>query len=428
MILKHNNLPVRGKRSNIVTSSVRAGPWSLLQESQFRRIWLAGAMIGVMRWLDVLAVGVYTHQVTGDALIVATMLFLRMLPMLLFGAVIGAWAERVNRKYLLMAGILALAVVYAFLGTLAYVGLITLLHVGIGAVISGIFWAMEMPVRRTMVGEVAGNHRIGAAMGLESSTNNFTRMLGPSVGGLLLEFIGLHGAFYLGFILYGIGALLLAGVSAGTEISGRGTSIFGVMRDGWTTIKATRMVQAALVVTIIVNMWGFSYVSMVPVIGKVDLGLTPFPIGILMSAEGCGAFFGALLIAFNATPAWFGRVFWFGSLIYLAVILIFSLSASFWMALPVLFLGGFGIAGFATMQSALILANTPPERRNRVMGVLAMCIGFGPLGILHVGFLANQFGASMAVSIISVEGFLALCVAGYYWPELHRLARPKIEA
>lgn len=80
------------------------------------------------------------------------------------------------------------------------------------------------------------------------------------------------------------------------------------------------------------------------------------------------------------------------------------------------------------MQSALILANTPPERRNRVMGVLAMCIGFGPLGILHVGFLANQFGASMAVSIISVEGFLALCVAGYYWPELHRLARPKIEA
>ena len=428
MILKHNKLPVRGKRPITVSSSVRAGPWSLLHESQFRRIWLAGATVGVMRWLDVLAVGVYTHQVTGDPLIVATMLFLRMLPMLLFGAVIGAWAERVNRKSLLMTGILTIAVLYAVLGTMAYTGVITLLHVGIGAVISGLFWAMEMPVRRTMVGEVAGNDRIGAAMGLESSTNNFTRMLGPSVGGMLLEFVGLHGAFFLGVILYSIGAILLAGVSAGTETSGRGTSIISVMRDGWNTIRATRLVQAALIVTIFVNFWGFSSVSMVPVIGKVDLGLSPFPIGILMSAEGCGAFFGALLIAFNATPAWFGRIFWFGSLIYLAVIFLFSMSVTFWMALPVLFLGGFGIAGFATMQSALILANTPPERRNRVMGVLAMCIGFGPLGILHVGFLADQFGAATAVSIISTEGFLALCVAGYFWPELHRLARPKIEA
>lgn len=385
-------------------------------------------MVGVMRWLDVLAIGVYTHQVSGDPLIVATMLFLRMLPMLLFGAVIGAWAERVNRKYLLMAGVIAIALLYAVLGTLAYTGVITLWHVGAGAVISGLFWAMEMPVRRTMAGEVAGNERIGAAMGLESSTNNFTRMLGPSVGGMLLEFIGLHGAFFMGVILYTFGAILLSGVSAGTEISGRGTSIVSVMRDGWATIRRTRLVQAALVVTVFVNFWGFSYVSMVPVIGKVDLGLSPFPIGLLMSAEGAGAFIGALLIAFNATPAVFGRIFWIGSLIYLAMIFTFSNASTFWLALPALFIGGFGIAGFATMQSALILANTPPDRRNRVMGVLAMCIGFGPLGILHVGFLADQFGAAVAVSVISAEGFLALCLAGYFWPELRRLARPKIEA
>ncbi len=416
-----------------MTTTVRSpasqtGPWSLLQDFEFRRVWMAGALVGVMRWLDVLAVGVYTHQVTGDPLIVASMLFLRMLPMLLFGAVIGAWAERVNRKRLLLGGVIAIAVLYAVLATLAFTDNITLAHVGIGATLSGLFWAMEMPVRRTLIGHIAGTERIGAAMGLESSTNNFTRMLGPSVGGMLLEFIGLYGAFTLGFTLYTLGAFLLIPVKSGTEITGRGTSIISVMREGMATIRATRLVQAALVVTIIVNFWGFAYVSMVPVIGKVEMGLTPFPIGILMSAEGCGAFLGALIIAFNATPAMFGRIFWFGSLFYLAAILIFSVSGIFWIALPVLFFGGFGIAGFATMQSALILFNTPPERRNRVMGVLAMCIGFGPLGILHVGFLAHLFGAATAVTIISAEGFLALCAAGYYWNELRRLAKPKIEA
>ena len=277
-------------------------------------------------------------------------------------------------------------------------------------------------------GEVAGTERIGAAMGLESSTNNFTRMLGPSVGGLLLETIGLYGAFFLGFCLYSAAAILLLQVRVGTERTGRGSSVVGAIRDGFATIRTTRLVAAALVVTIFVNLWGFSYVTMVPVIGKVELGLTPFPIGILMSAEGCGAFIGALLIAFKASPRQFGRIFWFGSLFYLASVFFFSISSTFWLALPILLLGGFGIAGFATMQSALILANTPFDRRNRVMGVLAMCIGFGPLGILHVGFLADQFGAAVAVSVIAVEGFIALCIAGYYWPELHRLARQKIEA
>ena len=404
--------------------STRTDPWSLLQLFEFRRVWLAGALVGVMRWLDVLAVGVYTHQATGDALIVATMLFLRMLPMLLFGVLIGAWAERINRKHLLMAGIVAIAVLYGGLGLLAYTGDIELWHIGVGAAISGLFWAMEMPVRRTMIGEVAGVERIGAAMGLESSTNNFTRMLGPSVGGFLLETIGLHGAFFLGLVLYGLGAMLLLPVTAGSEISGRGMSLVSVIRDGVATIRRTRLVAAALVVTIFVNLWGFSYVSMVPVIGKVELGLSPFPIGILMSAEGCGAFIGALLIAFKATPAAFGRIFWCGSVLYLAMILVFSISDFFWLSLPVLFLGGFGIAGFATMQSALILANTPPDRRNRVMGVLAMCIGFGPVGILHVGLLADQFGAALAVSVIACEGLAALVFAGWYWPELRRLAIP----
>ena len=123
------------------------GPWSLIREPQFLRVWLAGALVGVMRWLDVLAVGVYTHQVTGDPLVVAIMLFLRMMPLLLFGVIIGAYAERVNRKHLLVAGVLSIAVVYAILTGLAYTGLINLYHIGIGAVVSGVFWAMEMPVR-----------------------------------------------------------------------------------------------------------------------------------------------------------------------------------------------------------------------------------------------------------------------------------------
>ena len=79
---------------------------SLLTDPAFLRIWIAGGLVGTIRWLEVLAVGVYTYQITGSPFIVATMLFARMVPTMLLGAFAGALAERVNRRHLLMAGML----------------------------------------------------------------------------------------------------------------------------------------------------------------------------------------------------------------------------------------------------------------------------------------------------------------------------------
>ena len=49
--------------------------------------------------------------------------------------------------------------------------------------------------------------------------------------------------------------------------------------------------------------------------------------------------------------------------------------------------------------------------RTRVMGVLVACIGAGPIGVLHVGLLAEWLGAHQAVTIIAVEGLIAIAVA-----------------
>ena len=73
-------------------------PLSLLGQPNFLKAWMVGAVVGTMRWLDMLAIGVYVHEVTGSALTVAMTLFVRMLPMFLFGAIAGAYAERVDRK------------------------------------------------------------------------------------------------------------------------------------------------------------------------------------------------------------------------------------------------------------------------------------------------------------------------------------------
>ena len=73
------------------------------------------------------------------------------------------------------------------------------------------------------------------------------------------------------------------------------------------------------------------------------------------------------------------------------------------------------------MQSALIIGYTPIEKRNRVMGVLATCIGFGPIGIMTVGFLANNLGASTAVLVMAGTGAVLMICAVSYWPEMRKV-------
>ena len=175
---------------------------SLLADPAFLRVWLTGGIAGVLRWLELLAIGVYVLEVGGSPFLVALMTFLRMAPMFLFGIPAGALADRYDRKRLLIIGLLVLAGAAGLLAFLALQGRIALWHIGVGTFLNGMFWASEFPVRRIMLGEIAGVARLSRAMALESATSNATRMLGPALGGVLMQVTGLYGVYALGALLY----------------------------------------------------------------------------------------------------------------------------------------------------------------------------------------------------------------------------------
>ena len=89
-----------------------------------------------------------------------------------------------------------------------------------------------------------------------------------------------------------------------------------------------------------------------------------------------------------------------------------------------LFVTGLGGAAFSSMQSTLVFLTASPEVRSRMMGVLSVCIGTGPIGFAHLGLLADWLGAPTAVTIIALEGLVALVVAGLVWPELRGRYEP----
>jgi MFS family permease len=400
-----------------------AVPGRLLSDPGFVRLWLCGGVTGALRWLELLAVSVYVLETTGSPFLVALLTFLRMAPMLLCGIPAGALADRYDRRHLLVGGLAVLALIAAILGLLALDGRLALWQLALGTLLSGVYWSAELPVRRTMLGEIAGPARLSRAMALESATGNATRMVGPALGGVLMETLGLPGVFLASALLHALCALIVLGVAHdGGEPRAAPAPFLAMLREGWLFTRARRVVVAALAITVIVNLWGFAYITMVPVIGERVLQLSPTLIGLLLSAEGLGALLGALLVARFERPHRHLQIYTGSSLLFLLGVLGFAWSSWFPLSLAMILVCGIGIAGFAVMQSTIFFLAAPAAMRSRVMGILTVSIGTGPLGMLHVGLLADWLGAPAAVALIACEGLLALALAVLLWPELRRAA------
>ena len=388
----------------------------LLAEPDFRRLWLIGLVVFSVRWLEMLAVAVFAYQQTGSPLIVALLTMLRMLPMALFGAPIGAAAERIERRTALVIVMFSMLLCSIALALLAWTGSLEVWHLALASFFSGITWTTDNPVRRTMIGEVVGPERMSAAMSIDVGANNASRMLGPTVGGILLATLGIGGAFVVsvaGYLVAVAVAFRVRHRNTAAPLSGAG--VLERMIEGLVLVGSNRRLRGIMVITVIYNTFGWPFTSMIPVIGQDDLGLGPARIGLLASMDGVGAFCGAIMIALFAKPRHFARLFVGGVAIYLAMLPVFALASYPLLAGSVLLLTGLANAGFSIMQATLVYLSAPAEMRGRVFGVLSVCIGIGMIGFLHLGWLAGLIGAPWAIVTTGVEGLLALLLTRRWW-------------
>ena len=273
-------------------TAVRAAPraW-LFREADFRRLWLVGVVVFAVRWLEMLAVAVFAYQRTGSPLIVALLTMLRMLPMALFGAIVGALAERLERRTALIIVVISMLFTSLVLALLAWSDTLEVWHVALASFVNGIAWTTDNPVRRTMIGEVVGPDRMSAAMSLDVGANNASRMLGPTLGGVLLATCGIGGAFAVSVACYVVAVAAAIRIHHRNSVRPAGVaSILERMLEGFMLVRRDRRLIGTLVITVIYNTFGWPFTSMIPVIGQDNLGLGAAGIGLLASMDGWARF------------------------------------------------------------------------------------------------------------------------------------------
>ena len=397
----------------------------LLGNPRFLAVWVVGGLTGIVRWLQLLVLGLYTFQITGSPFLVSLVPMLWMLPLALCGPFVGVVADRVSRKLLLVGSLVLALAVSVVMAIAASAGTLEFPWIAAAAVFSGFFWATDMPVRRRLLGDLSDGD-LAAAMSLDSATGNATRMAGPVMGGVLLQTFSLSGAFLLSAAVFATCLVVIALTPVpATARPAQSTHFVRELVSGIRFVAGDSRLRWVFSITIIFNVFGFPFTSMIPVIGSGQLGLDPAMVGLLGSTDGFGAFIGAIVIAMAVRPRIFATLYVWGTTTYFVLVGCLGTISyfgegpafSFLSAAGVLLAIGLAGACFSAMQSTLSYLNALPEYRSRVLGVLTLCIGTGPIGFLHVGWLAETFGAPAALMVTASEGLLALLVLWAFGPK-----------
>ena len=242
-----------------------------------------------------------------------------------------------------------------------------------------------------------------------------------------LQFVGLSGTFVFSLLVYLACLLFTLRLRIGREVirTGSHESVISNLLQGLRHLKQTPLLFALLMVTAVYNLFGFPLLSLVPVLGRDALALSPGMVGLLASMEGAGALVGSVLVLRFGVIPHYRRIYVGGLFIYFAASLMYSLVT--W-TLPVallLALAGVGSAAFAAMQTTLLILNSSASYRGRLFGMLSLSIGVGVFGFILVGLLANALGVHAAIAVSSTLGLLSTFAICLYWPAVLALQPSK---
>jgi MFS family permease len=390
----------------------------MIDAPDFWRLWYVGLIVSTVRWVETVAFGIVVYQRTDSAFLVSMMTMLRLLPMGLFGVFLGALAERLDRGKTLLLVVLLSSGTSVVLVILDWIGRLETWHLALASFINGCGWCTDNPVRRVLIGEVVGRERMGTAMSLDVGATNASRMVGPVVAGILLAWSGIRGVFVLSVLMYGTALWAIVTIRSRVPRAAVSGAVLSRIAEGLALVRSDKRLIGVLIVTVIYNLFGWPFTGMIPVIGRDRLFLGPEGVGLLTTMDGIGAFVGALLAALWLTPRWYGLTYLGGVACYLIAVVIFAEVQSPTLAGAALLLTGLAGAGFATMQATLVYLAAPADMRSRILGVLTVCIGTGPIGFLWLGWLAERMGAHNATAVTAVLGLLAMVTTWRWWKEI----------
>jgi MFS family permease len=306
------------------------------------------------------------------------------------------------------------------LAALAFTGRINVAWILGLQVVQGMINAFDTPARQAFVVQMVEDRAdLPNAIALNSTMVNGGRIIGPSIGGVLIAAFGEGWCFLIDAIsyLFVIGSLLAMRVEHKNPERKKTTAV-EELREGFDYLRRFAPMWTTLLLLAIVATMGVPYTVLMPAIAATVLHGGPHTLGFLMTASGLGALVGALYLASRSSVVGLGRVITISTMVFGAALVAFSFLHTLWASLLVLPFVGAGMMIEMASTNTFLQTIVEEKFRGRVMAFYAMSfLGTAPIGSLIAGVLADRIGAQRTITF----GGLA-CIAGgaWFWRRLPR--------
>jgi len=347
----------------------------------------------------------YVYELTGSPLWLGFAALANAVPGMFFNLFGGVFADRMNKRLLVMSTQAAAAGIIFTLAILTFLGVANEWHVMVIAFLAGAVEAFDNPARQAMYPHLIDRKVMTSAVALNSSVWSGTRIIGPVIAGYIVDFYDMTTAFFVAGAGFTTMALVMLFLKVPPIPRGSHGNPVQDLVEGLQFIKRNSLFTFLITMTFFNSFFGMAYVFLVPVFAQENLGLGAKEYGALLSASGVGSLIVTFLLVSKSNVGFKGPLIIGGAFLFGSSLIAFGLTSqyvgSYELAMAMLFLIGiFTSLVNISIQSAL-QSLVPDEVRGRVMGFYSMTWSIMPMGGMLAGFLASivVVGAPFAVVI-----------------------------
>jgi MFS family permease len=391
------------------------------------RLFFAGqgtSLIGT--WLTRVATSWLVYRLTHSAFMLGVVGFAGQMPTFLLAPLAGVFVDRWNRHRVLVVTQVLAMLQSTLLAAFSLTGTITVWHVIFLVAFQGLINAFDTPARQAFVVEMVDSRDdLPNAIALNSSMVNGARLIGPSIGGVLIAAVGEGWCFAVDAASYlaVIASLLAMRISPPTPRASK-AHVLIELRDGLRYIASHVPIRSILLLLAFVSFTGIPYIVLMPIFAGQVLHGGPHTLGLLTASSGAGAIVGVLWLAARRGVLGLPRVVCLAGGAFGAGLVAFGQSRSVWLSVPFLLFTGAGMMVQMAASNTLLQTLVDDDKRGRVMSFYTMAFfGMMPLGSLAAGVLGSRIGAPATVTCGGVATIVAVLLYARILPELLEVVR-----
>ncbi len=358
----------------------------------FRRFWLGLWPLLLGKWMQLVALGYLTFSLTHSVPAVGLVGAADGLPALLLGLPAGVLADRASRRHVLMATTAAMSLTAFALTAVVLAGHAGLPALVVAAVSFGSADAVDVPSRQALVADLVAADQLFGTAALTSTASSATRIVGPSIAGILIGFVGpaacfaAMGALALPFLLVlGPG---LRGLTPLARSPGRRTA-WQDLAEGLRWAASDVRTRWILVAMAVLSTLGVGYMPYLPVLARDHLHGGGQLLGLLYTMGGIGALVGGLTITGLSRRLPRGRLLLGAAPLYAAALVVVTRATTAAVAFPALMGVSLAFVAINTASLSTLQSETPARLRGRVLACYGLVWGVAPFGTLLYAALSR---------------------------------------